>query len=160
MKQLAQGGCVFFIGAIAAWRALQIPPSAHNEVWSGLMPSLIAGGLFIVGGTLFVLGICHREYRSIIPWYRSLSLSINPRLIGLMLLGVMYYFTMMQFGYLLSTAIAAPCCLALYGVSRPSLILGGGVVVPVLFHIVFFEMLGVYPPIGEMFDLLLWSGHY
>lgn len=77
-----------------------------------------------------------------------------PHLLALLLLSVGYVWSITYFGYLISTAIAAPIALWLFGV-RSKLGLALSVILcPALYHLVFFIGLDVFPPYGEWFDLL------
>ena len=67
---------------------------------------------------------------------------------------VAYLFGVTWFGYLVATAICAPVVLALFGVRTPLALGLAAVLCPALYHLVFFAGLGVYPPYGEVFDLL------
>ncbi len=52
--------------------------------------------------------------------------------------------------------MTAPVVLYIFGVrSRIGLAISV-IVCPLIFHIIFFELLGVFPPYGEVFDLLDW----
>ncbi len=73
---------------------------------------------------------------------------------GLLALSLAYVWAISVVGYLIATAIAAPLALWIFGV-RSALGLSAAVVLcPGIYHLVFFELLGVFPPLGRWFDLL------
>ena len=73
---------------------------------------------------------------------------------GLSFLSFAYWWAIGAVGYLLATAMAAPLALAAFDVRRP-LVLGlAALLCPLVYHLVFFEALGVFPPYGAYFDLL------
>ncbi|WP_299689966.1 tripartite tricarboxylate transporter TctB family protein [uncultured Tateyamaria sp.] len=77
-----------------------------------------------------------------------------PAITGLLALSITYVWSISAFGYLLSTAVAAPAALWIFGV-RNAIGLGlAAVLCPAIYHLVFFELLGVFPPLGRWFDLL------
>ena len=70
------------------------------------------------------------------------------------MVAVLYQQSLRCFGYVLPTAIAAPLVLFMFGVrSRIGLSLSV-VLCPLVFYLVFFVALGVFPPYGEVFDLM------
>lgn len=77
-----------------------------------------------------------------------------PAIAGLLGLSVVYVWSISAFGYLLSTAIAAPLALWIFGVRSVMGLTAAAVLCPALYHLVFFEMLGVFPPLGRWFDVL------
>ena len=74
----------------------------------------------------------------------------------LMALAVLYVLGIDRVGYLAATALAAPATFALFGMRRPLPLLAAATVVPLALHLVFFRVLGVFPPLGAWFDLLDW----
>ncbi len=73
---------------------------------------------------------------------------------GLLALSAAYVIGINYFGYLVSTAAAAPIALYLFGVRSISGFAVAAVLCPAVYHLVFFVGLGVFPPFGLWFDLL------
>lgn len=73
---------------------------------------------------------------------------------GLLALSAAYVIGINYFGYLVSTAVAAPIALRLFGVRSIPGIAVAAVLCPAIYHLVFFVGLGVFPPYGLWFDLL------
>ena len=73
-----------------------------------------------------------------------------------MLLGlaVLYVLAIDRVGYLVATTLAAPTAFALFGVRRPAVLVAAALLVPLALHLVFFRVLGVFPPLGRWFDLV------
>lgn len=83
-----------------------------------------------------------------------------PAIAALLVLSVAYVWSISAFGYLLSTALAAPIALFIFGVRNPIGLCTAAVLCPAVYHTVFFVALGVFPPLGRWFDLLDWIGGY
>ncbi len=83
-----------------------------------------------------------------------------PAIFALLALAVAYVWVMAQFGYLISTALAAPLALWIFGVRNVIGLLAAAVLCPAAYHLIFFELLGVFPPFGRWFDLLDVFGWY
>ena len=73
---------------------------------------------------------------------------------GLLALSAVYVMGINYFGYLISTAAAAPIALHLFGVRSVPGLAAAAVLCPAIYHLVFFVGLGVFPPYGLWFDLL------
>lgn len=73
---------------------------------------------------------------------------------GLLALSAAYVIGINYFGYLVSTAAAAPVALCLFGVRSIPGFAAAAVLCPAIYHLVFFVGLGVFPPYGLWFDLL------
>ena len=73
---------------------------------------------------------------------------------GLLALSAAYVIGINYFGYLVSTAAAAPIALCLFGVRSVPGFAVAAVLCPAIYHLVFFVGLGVFPPYGLWFDLL------
>ncbi len=83
-----------------------------------------------------------------------------PAIAALLLLAILYIICISAFGYLIATALAAPAALWIFGVRSPVGLAAAMVLSPALYHLVFFEFLGVFPPLGRYFDLLDLIGGY
>ena len=130
-----------------------------------------------VGATITSLGISLDQYgrwgARIFPLAGSLSLIVlglielragkarvtferqhAGAIAALVLLSVLYVWSISAFGYLISTALAAPLAVWIFGVRNAVGLCAAAVLCPAVYHLVFFEMLGVFPPLGRWFDLL------
>ncbi|MBW4709190.1 tripartite tricarboxylate transporter TctB family protein [Roseobacter sp. YSTF-M11] len=83
-----------------------------------------------------------------------------PAIFALLLVSFVYVWTLSAFGYLISTALAAPVVLWIFGVRHPMGLGAAAVLCPLAYHAIFFELLGVFPPLGRWFDLLDVLGGY
>ena len=83
-----------------------------------------------------------------------------PAIGALLILSLAYIWSISAFGYLVSTALAAPAALWIFGVRNPIGLLAAGVLCPAIYHGIFFVALGVFPPLGQYFDLLDVIGGY
>ena len=107
----------------------------------------MAGALLIVtlGGFQFIGARTDPESR---------SSGKGLHLLGLAALSAAYVVAITHVGYLASTAVVAPVALWLFGVRSKFGLALGLILCPVIYHLIFFEGLGVFPPYGLQFDLL------
>lgn len=153
MSSTLEGGVVAVIGAGAVWGALQVPPAPAGETWAGLVPMVVAVSLLVFG-----IWMAFANIRSVATTPEGASETAanrgNFEVIGLFVLSLAYYQGIQMFGYLLPTAVAAPAALFFFGIRRPLALALSAIICPAVFHVLFFELLGVFPPLGEVFDLL------
>ncbi|WP_343035274.1 tripartite tricarboxylate transporter TctB family protein [Parasulfitobacter algicola] len=90
----------------------------------------------------------------------SLSREHLPAIAALLLLSLAYVWVMAKFGYLISTGLAAPLALWIFGVRSKTGLAAAAVLCPAVYHMIFFKLLGVFPPLGRWFDLLDVLGGY
>ncbi|MEL7214259.1 MAG: tripartite tricarboxylate transporter TctB family protein [Pseudomonadota bacterium] len=83
-----------------------------------------------------------------------------PAIGALLLLSVGYIWTISAVGYLIATAVAAPLALWIFGVRNAPGLAAAAVLSPAIYHLMFFKLLGVFPPLGSWFDLLDVLGGY
>ncbi len=83
-----------------------------------------------------------------------------PAIAGLLALAVVYVWLISAVGYLISTALAAPVALWIFGLRTPLGLGAATLLCPAAYHLVFFKLLGVFPPLGRYFDLLDVLGGY
>ena len=152
MKLAGQGAVIVFIGAVAAWSSSGIPGGGDNEVWSGFLPSLISLALMLIGITMIVVAKTGWQRETPVP--QSANSPLATPVVQLMLLAFGYYLALQQLGYLLSTLLAAPLCLAIFRNRAGVSMWLCGLVLPLVLQLLFFELLGIYPIVGSRFDLL------
>ena len=157
MHRLSEGLILAVFSIIAIWGAWQIPAASAGDTWAGIVPMAAAIMLLLLAGFLILGAIGQSD--------DSGDSSVNKKvdhtetgfpfeIIILFLLALLYQQSFNWFGYLIPTALIAPVLFYLFGVrSRLGLSLSV-VLCPLAFHLVFFELLGVFPPFGEVFDLL------
>ncbi|GGX60805.1 hypothetical protein GCM10007385_32590 [Tateyamaria omphalii] len=114
---------------------------------------------FPLGGSiaLFLLGIA--EFWGAKP-SQPMDRHHLPAIGVLLVLSVVYVWSISVIGYLVSTALAAPLALYLFGVRNPIGLIVAAVLCPAVYHGIFFVALGVFPPLGQWFDLLDVIGGY
>ncbi len=114
---------------------------------------------FPLGGSvaLLLLGIAEL-------WGKKPSPAIErrhlPAIGALLVLSLVYVWSISAFGYLLGTALAAPLALYIFGVRNPIGLAAAATLCPAVYHSIFFVALGVFPPLGKWFDLLDVIGGY
>lgn len=156
MRNIADGLIVALIGLGAVWGAYQVPSAQDGETWAGLVPMVVAVGLTL-GGVLMVIeklkagAVCRSETASATTLEDT---STFKTVIGVAILAFVYQYAMVAFGYLLPTALIAPVILYLFGVRSVVGLAVSMVVCPLVFHLIFFELLGVFPPYGSVFEPL------
>ncbi len=152
MRAYAEGLVLALIALFALWGAWQVPAASPGDTWAGIVPFsasvalLLLSGLMLAGAARQTAGDTGQDQDNV----------ATLQIIGLFIIALLYQQSFRWFGYLLPTAIVAPVVLYLFGVrSRIGLILSV-VLCPLIFHLIFFVLLGVFPPYGEVFDLLSW----
>ncbi len=155
MKRALEGAVVFLIGAIGIWGALKVPSAAPGETWAGLFPMFASAALVGIGAAL-ATGAMKAAPSGVAKEMSEQSGDASNmwKVFALLVISLAYFQTITLFGYLIPTAIAAPLVLSLFGVRSPLGLAISAVVCPLVFHVIFFEGLGVFPPYGEAFDLL------
>lgn len=136
------------ISLFAIWGAMAVPEPTMGDTWAGILP--FVAGIALLATSLIMLITQTAEKSSL-----SNSLDWLP-LLALFALAWVYQSSLSMFGHFLPTAIVAPLVLSMFGVRNLKGLLLAVILVPLAFHFVFFEVLGVYPPYGEVFDLLDW----
>ncbi|WP_315898805.1 tripartite tricarboxylate transporter TctB family protein [Tateyamaria omphalii] len=137
------GLALILIGIGATITSLGISLDQYGRWGARLFP--LAGSL-----ALIVLGMLELR-RSEGP---RLDRKHWPAVAGLLFLSMAYVWAISVVGYLIATALAAPLALWIFGVRSVIGLSAAAVLCPGVYHLVFFELLGVFPPLGRWFDLL------
>ena len=140
----AVGVALILLGLGATVTSLGISLDQYGRWGARFFP--LAGSLALV-----VLGVAELVGAASGP---SLDRRHVPGIAALLGLSIAYIWTMSAFGYLLSTAIAAPLALWVFGVRSWAGLAAAALLCPLAYHLIFFELLGVFPPLGRWFDLL------
>lgn len=153
MRIYAEGLVFSALAVFALWGAYKIPAAYPGETWAGIVPFSAA----LLLGTLSVIMLVGAAGQPVDP----ADIPENPatgKIIGLFLIALVYQYSFRLFGYVLPTALVAPVVLALFGMRHSIGLLASVVLCPLVFYVIFFKLLGVFPPHGEIFDLLDWIG--
>ncbi len=143
---MAVGYALILLGIGASAASLNISLDQYGRWGARVFP--LACSLALV-----LLGLM--ELRSANAGSRSERMPQSPvAVLTLLCLSIGYVAVMAKFGYLISTAIAAPAALWIFGVRRRAGLLLAAILCPLVYHLVFFVGLGVFPPYGDWFDLL------
>jgi len=136
---------VFGIAALVA--CFQIDIDRDGGWGARIFPLAGAGALAVLGLVELAKGL--REGRSTpLPAFDGWAVA------GLLVLALVYSWAIGLVGYLVSTAIVAPLALVLFGIRDWRGLLAAAVLCPLIYHLIFFVGLGVFPPYGRWFDLL------
>ena len=153
MKDMIEGLALLLLSLVALWGAWQVPQAAPGETWAGLVP--FGAALALLGLSLLLVAGGLRTASNGQEIDNQQSAATGTReILTLFLIALIYQQSFRWFGYLLPTAIAAPVVLYLFGVRNRAGLVASVILCPLVFHIIFFELLGVFPPYGEVFDLL------
>ena len=140
----AVGVALILLGLGATVTSLGISLDQYGRWGARFFP--LAGSLaLVVLGVAELVGAAHGP---------ALDRRHVPGIAALLGLSIAYVWTMSAFGYLLSTAIAAPLALWVFGVRSWVGLAAAALLCPLAYHLIFFELLGVFPPLGRWFDLL------
>lgn len=151
MRAYAEGLVMAAISLVALWGAWQVPGATPGDTWAGIVPFSAGLALLLLSG-LIILGASQQTATGEDKTDHAATFEI----IGLFLIALIYQQSFRWFGYLLPTAIIAPIVLYMFGVRSWIGLALSVVICPLVFHVIFFELLGVFPPFGEVFDLLDW----
>ena len=151
MRAYAEGLVMAAISLVALWGAWQVPGATPGDTWAGIVPFSAGLALLLLSG-LMILGASQQTASGEAKTDHAATFEI----IGLFLIALIYQQSFRWFGYLLPTAIVAPIVLYMFGVRSWIGLALSVVICPLVFHVIFFELLGVFPPFGEVFDLLDW----
>ncbi|WP_282152130.1 tripartite tricarboxylate transporter TctB family protein [Ruegeria atlantica] len=152
MRAYAEGLVLALISIVAIWGAWQVPAASPGDTWAGIVPFSASIALLFLSG-LLLLGAVRQTAGDTVQEQDS---GATLQIIGLFVIALIYQQSFRWFGYLLPTAIAAPVVLYFFGVRSWIGLAVSVVLCPLIFHLIFFVLLGVYPPYGEVFDLLSW----
>lgn len=151
MHKVIEAVSLVVISIVGIWGALLIPSATPGETWAGVIPLGAAIGLLAIAA-----GMIFSATKVISANESSDKHSENGtrQVLLIIAIAVLYQQSMRWFGYVLPTAIAAPIVLYAFGVRSKFGLLVSVVLCPLVYHVIFFELLGVFPPYGEVFDLL------
>lgn len=158
MADTAVGAGLVAIGGLAALGGFAIAPDYDGSTTARIFPLLTALALAVTGGLMLRPGT--RTAPRALPGSgeageRQASLRGPFAILGVT---VGYLWLIGKIGYLLSTALAAPAALWFFGVRAPLGLLASAVLCPLVYHLIFFEALGTFPPYGAWVDPLLSLG--
>ncbi len=155
-SRFAEAIILLLLGVSAIWGALQVSPAPANETWAGTVPMGAAILLVIIAlwMVLSALSLPSHQPEQRDETQQASDSSATLHVIGLFAVALIYQQSLRWFGYVLPTAIVAPVVLSLFGVRNIMGLALSVLLCPLIFHIIFFELLGVFPPYGEVFDLL------
>lgn len=146
--------CVLaLIGVMGAILALKIEPSYDGTTGAQILPLVCSLSIVVIG----ILELVRRFRTSNTDTAKvSEGLPFGPArdTLALLVLVFGYIWLIGKVGYLLSTAVAAPLALWLFGIRKPTGLLLATILAPLSYHIIFFKLLGIFPPYGSWFDLL------
>ncbi len=111
--------------------------------------------VFPMGGSLLLAGLGLLQLAGARPEGSEgqLAAGILP-ILALATVSVAYIAAIAHLGYLVSTALAAPAVLCLFGIRSVAGLVLAAIFCPAAYHLIFFVGLGVFPPYGLWFDLL------
>ena len=142
------GFVLALFGVAAMVAGFDIAPDPDGGLGARVFPLIAAVALLILGGLECWNGF--RSARTLVTADRAAWGSI----LLLLVLCIGYVWLIGKLGYLISTALAAPLAMLLFGIRHPLGLLLAAILCPLIYHAIFFMGLGVFPPYGEWFDLL------
>ena len=166
------GALLIATGAFVIHQAFQIPVTRVGGWGPRAFPVLAAGGVILAGA--LVLWSSLRAGGA--PGPASAGVAVTEpgpepepgpsqpepergaalSVLALIALGAAYVWALDKIGYLVATALVTPVAFWIFGVRRPLGLLAAAVICPLAYQVIFFELLRVFPPRGEWFDLLDW----
>lgn len=153
MRDMVEGIVLAALSLIAIWGAWQVPPAGSGDTWAGIVPFAASVALLVLSGFL-VLGGMRTAHSGDGATTNSGSDTLD--ILILFAVALLYQQSFRWFGYVLPSAVVAPVVLNIFGIRNRIGLAASVVICPLIFHVIFFELLGVFPPYGEVFDLLDW----
>ena len=80
------------------------------------------------------------------------------RAAGLVVIGLAHVYLTPLIGYLATSALVAAATLALFGIRDWRVLAAGTLALPLIMHLTFIELMGVFMPRGRWFDVLALFG--
>lgn len=142
------GGVLIIFGLAALLASLQIDPDPDGDLGARIFPLVGAVSIALLGVVEMIGGLTGKKPAPFAMGDRSVSV------FTLLLISIAYIFLISKFGYLIATGVSAFLALWMFGVRNPIGLLIAMIACPAVYHLIFFELLGVFPPFGEWFDLL------
>ncbi|WP_170424078.1 tripartite tricarboxylate transporter TctB family protein [Ruegeria arenilitoris] len=144
------GGLMTLFGLAAVVASMGINPDPDGGWGARIFPLVGSVALVILG-----VAECAKGLKSPPPVATSGGdRSTMGRILALLILSLAYVWLIGKVGYLISTGLAAVGALMIFGVRNPIGLLIAAVVCPAVYHVIFYVLLGVYPPYGEWFEPL------
>lgn len=151
MRNRAEGVVIALIGLAATAGALAIPGPGRGDTWAGFLP--LTAGLFLsaAGLRLVLAPIIASRSDTRAEAGRS-QMAGTLRVLGLFVVALCYIWAIGAFGYEFPTAAMAPFALWLFGLRSPLGLVASAILAPAMLHILFFRLLGVFPPFPTVLD--------
>ncbi|WP_298922204.1 tripartite tricarboxylate transporter TctB family protein [uncultured Roseobacter sp.] len=148
-RSVIVGAVLTVLGLAAGYYASLIPQGAEGGIGGARIFPYIASGAILVCGILELLSGLRRQDTS------PLRLTDIPgEIASLLAIAIGYVWLVSKLGYLIATGLIAPLAMLLFGIRNPPGLMAAAILCPAIYHLIFFELLGVFPPFGEWFDLL------
>ncbi|PUB14321.1 tripartite tricarboxylate transporter TctB family protein [Yoonia sediminilitoris] len=144
------------VGSVATILSLQIPVSPRGDAGGQTVPLIAALGLCMLGLLEMLRGASVSRRGSMGAGATQSDNRYLKYVLALLVLCVTYGFLIGAIGYHLSTGLAAVAGMWLFGMRHRLGLLLAALVTPVLYHMIFFVGLAIFPPFGEWFDVYDW----
>lgn len=143
------------LGLIMLLASFQINLDPDGGQGARIFPFLASTALLILGCLELKTALSKtvEGESSVFSSKRIKQMLLSP-ILWMSVLAFAYLWGIGRFGYLLSTAFVAPIALWTFGVRNYIGLLVGALLCPLIYHVLFFVVLDVFPPTGEWFDLL------
>lgn len=153
MRNVVEGIVLTLLSLFAIWGAWQVPAASPGDTWAGIVPFVASVALLALSGLVLLNGLRSMQTGPDIAEGQGAG---TLDILVLFAVALIYQQSFRWFGYVLPTAIVAPVVLYIFGVRNWIGLAASMIACPLIFHIIFFELLGVFPPYGEVFNLLDW----
>ncbi len=141
------GAMLALFGIAATLASIQIEIDRDGGWGARIFPLAGSVALVVLGLVELLKGL--REGRvTALPAFNAWAIA------GLLVVALFYVWAIGVAGYLIATAIAAPLAMLLFGIRDWRALVATAILCPAIYHLIFFEGLGVFPPLGRWFDLL------
>lgn len=150
MLHRAEGLAIALIGLAASAGAFAIPGPARGDTWAGVLP--LVAGLFLLAAGLWMAVTPVARQADAVAGGGRVPMAGTLRVLALFAAALSYVWAIGAFGYELPTAAMAPVAFWVFGLRRPAGLVTAAILAPVILHVLFFRLLGVFPPFPGLFD--------
>jgi hypothetical protein len=154
MRGAGEGLVILIIGTMAIWGASLVPPPPEGETWAGVLPMGASVCLALSGALMALTGLKAGADKTEDTVFSPRLDRTSVKVLSLVILAVLYHQAILKFGYELPTAVIGPAVLWMFGVRSKAGLALSIILYPLVFHLLFFKLLRVFPPIGDIFDLM------
>lgn len=138
----------FFLAILGTglfWLTQDVRITEAGLIGPRFVPQVVSA-LLVAGGLALVFGKTESRDSGVSP--------APLRAVGLILIGLAHVYLTPRVGYLATSTLVAAATLTLFGVRDWRVLFAATLALPLVMHLAFIELMGVFMPRGRWFDVL------